>query len=180
MNENILHQENSNGIILNQGNGNEISHNKKLAKIICSILLFILIIVELILILQAESDYDKEKDKLVWTKEEEDREDNSDYKGFFDYLFLIPISIIFSILISCSICTNSFRILTIIVCIIFFGIKELILLSRLMDCYDNSRIKERLDCPEIFHDKKIWISIIYVISQIIAISYQVFLLKTRE
>ena len=34
MNENILHQENNNGIILNQGNGNEISHNKKLAKII--------------------------------------------------------------------------------------------------------------------------------------------------
>ena len=176
MNENIIHQENNNGIILNQGNGNEISYNKKLVKNICAILLFILIIVELILILQAESDYDKEKDKLDWTKEEEDHEYNSDYKGFFDYLFLIPISII----ISCSICTNSFRIAYIIVCIIFFGIKELILLSWLMDCYDNSLIKERLDCPEIFHDKKIWISIIYVISQIIAISYQVFLLKTRE
>ena len=70
MNENIIHQENNNGIILNQGNGNEILYNKKLVKIICSILLFILIIVELILILQAESDYDIETDKIEWTIEE--------------------------------------------------------------------------------------------------------------
>ena len=180
MNDNILHQENNNVIILNQGNRNEISNKKILVKIICSILLFILIIVELILILQAESDYDIETDKIEWTIEELEHKNDADHKVVFDTFFYIPISILFSLLILCFIYVNTFHIANIIVLVILFVIKELILFSLLMDCYENSLIKEKLDCSEIFDDKKIWLSVIYVISQIIAISYQVFLFKTRE
>ena len=78
----------------------------------------------------AESDYDIETDKIEWTIEEREHEDDADHKVVFDTFFYIPISILFSLLILCYICANSFHIANIIVCVILFVIKELILFSR--------------------------------------------------
>ena len=157
----IINQANYNEYVLNQNinNRNRINQLINTIRNIILSLMSILIVVEIIIYAITEIKYTKESNKINWTIDERESEDDADFKGVIDVLFLMPLSILFSLIIlifscSCCSCRNSFPVAKIIIFIILYIFREWIVLYLIMSC-TISDIKSRLDCSDIFNVPRI-------------------------